>query len=1221
MPDDNRKKVMKNLLSTLLLGFLLIINPSYGDEKPLIVGSEQDYPPFALGLTDDTASGFTVELWHKVAEQSHLSSIVRVMPFHKVLQDFKAGKIDVLINLAQSDERRQFVDFTVPHVIIHGAIFVRNDENSIHSEADLNDKRIIVLNADLAHDYAVAKGWEKQLVLVDTSEAGFELLASGQYDALLLSKLSGQQTLQKLELTQIIKTLPIEVGFTQKFSFAVHKGNAELLAKINEGLALTKSNGVYDELYNKWFGVYEEKELLPLLLIYLKPIATAFLLIMAISFYQNNLEYKKYVQRLKNHKARLEAEALADIAVRKGLQAEVQTTLARMKMAITALNAGIWVWRFDTNELIWDDRMYTLYNVPENLHKTRLYYDFWVSRLHCDDRERAISLILECVAGRNSFDTEFRVVLDNGDIRHINAAAVLECDENNQPVQIVGINLDITDRKAIETQIVELNASLEKQVEIRTSELNLALEVANTANAAKTDFLANMSHEIRTPMNAVIGLAYLIQKQELSFVVRDMVNKIDDASRSLLNVINECLDFSKIEANLLEIEYVPFRLSDMLGNLASIMTTLVGVKPIEVCIAPAPKGADYLYGDPIRLEQVLVNLISNAIKFTEKGEVIVKVLVIEVVNDKISLRFSVQDTGCGISPDKYESIFLPFTQADNSTTRIYGGTGLGLTISRRLVDLMDGDLQVNSEVGAGSDFFFDLILTASNIRNQTPSPLPAQNILIVEDNAVARRLLEATVISLGWNAYVLDSDEKALQVFTEKVGDYFNCLLLDYDMPDINSTQVMTQIQQQFGKERCLIILMVNNSDREILLTQSSDNNLFDAIISKPVTGLSLTNAIVEAKIRRGELKPIVNQSLTNQQLTGLNLLVVDDSEINRDVARQILTGEGATIEVAENGIDALNQLMARPDYFHVVLMDVQMPVMDGYTATQQIRSLPELQHLPIIALTAGAFKSQRIAALEAGMNDFIPKPFEVDELVECVKRLAQRPAVLELCGGGCPQLVECIKRLAQRDTPAKVIPQTLLLANEAIPLIDVDNGLKKWQDLKLYKKNLQLFLVQQEQTHEVLHKKLLSDDKTAALAITHKLLGAAGALSLKRIVHFVRELDETIHEQGDIETAFLGFTTVLSQTLDAINVYLNSEIQQQSTQATVEVSNILIIKELERLITLLDTDDIDLIESQLSILEGILPKAAFNKLITAVDNFDFRGAETIATTLLTEFF
>ena len=291
---------------------LLVFSPlSHGDDKPLIVCSEQNYPPFALGLTDATADGFTVELWRKVAEEAHLNSTIRVLPFHGVLQEFKDGNCDVLINLAQSDERRQFADFTVPHVIVNGAIFVHKGENTIHTEADLNAKSIIVLNADLAHDYALSKGWGKQLVLVNTAEEGFQLLASNQYDALLLSKLTGKQTLEKLGLSNI-EALPIKVGFAQKFSFAVRKGNAELLAKINEGLALTKVSGVYDKLYEKWFGIYEEKALLPQLLYYLEPIVGFFLIVMGFSFYRRSVERKHTLRKLKENQAALEA-AHADL--------------------------------------------------------------------------------------------------------------------------------------------------------------------------------------------------------------------------------------------------------------------------------------------------------------------------------------------------------------------------------------------------------------------------------------------------------------------------------------------------------------------------------------------------------------------------------------------------------------------------------------------------------------------------------------------------------------------------------------------------------------------------------------------------------------------------------------------------------------------------------------------------------------------------------------------
>lgn len=295
-------KIFQITLLLLLLGLNIL---GEADEQVLIVGSEQNYPPFALGLTDETADGFTVELWRAVAAEAHLDSTIRVLPFHEILQEFKEKKIDVLINLAQSDERRQFVDFTVPHVVVNGAVFVRkNDRDKIRSEADLINKKIIVLNADLAHDYAISKGWTEQLILVDTAENGFRLLDSGQYDALILAKLTGKQTLEKLKITGV-DVLPIKVGFSQKFSFAVQKGNAELLAKINEGLALTKVSGVYDKLYEKWFGIYEKEDLLPLIIKYLSLMIGLFLLIIIIGFYYRHKERKKTVMELQASERKL----------------------------------------------------------------------------------------------------------------------------------------------------------------------------------------------------------------------------------------------------------------------------------------------------------------------------------------------------------------------------------------------------------------------------------------------------------------------------------------------------------------------------------------------------------------------------------------------------------------------------------------------------------------------------------------------------------------------------------------------------------------------------------------------------------------------------------------------------------------------------------------------------------------------------------------------------
>jgi CheY-like chemotaxis protein len=303
---------------------------------------------------------------------------------------------------------------------------------------------------------------------------------------------------------------------------------------------------------------------------------------------------------------------------------------------------------------------------------------------------------------------------------------------------------------------------------------------------------------------------------------------------------------------------------------------------------------------------------------------------------------------------------------------------------------MGGTLQLNSQIDVGSEFFFDLIMKVDKQNNRSMPTLFHQNVLIIDDNDTAQQFLKSMVVSFGWNADVADCCESALMMIANKELHYYNLLLLDWSLPDVDGIQTVNRIQNQLGKEYCPIIIMVTVHDRGLLL-ELFGSELADNIITKPVTESSLFNAVLEAKINRGELANNDAPRVNNEQLAGLNLLVVDDSEINREVAHQILAGEGANVEIAENGRKAIALLMSKPDYFDVILMDVQMPVMDGYTATQHIRSLPELHDLPIIALTAGAFKKHRATALAAGMNDFIAKPFDVNELVGCIQRLTHR--------------------------------------------------------------------------------------------------------------------------------------------------------------------------------------------------------------------------------------
>jgi diguanylate cyclase (GGDEF)-like protein/PAS domain S-box-containing protein len=412
--------ISKSLSELKLAQF--ISHAEHSDDKPLIVGSEQDFPPFALGKTDATADGFTVELWRAVAAEVHLNSTIRVLPFHDILQQFKDEEIDVLINLAQSDERRQFADFTVPHVIVNGAFFVRDDENSIQSEADLKNKQLIVVNADLAQDYAITKGWEKQLIRVDTVEAGLQLLAQGHDDAMLLSKLTGKQTLEKLHLRNV-KMLPIEVDFAQKFSFAVHKGDAELLAKINEGLALVKANGTYDKLYEKWFGVYEEKALLPRLLKIVIPIVMVFFFIVLAILYRRRLEREQDQEKIRQRERHLRAILNASTSCIK---------LVSRNGALLSINpAGLSVIAADSEEQV---RHHCVYSLIAPEHRT-IYRSF--NEAICDGTAGCI---------------QFEIINLTNERRWMESYAVPFSLENGEVVQLA-FSQDITERKRAEMEL------------------------------------------------------------------------------------------------------------------------------------------------------------------------------------------------------------------------------------------------------------------------------------------------------------------------------------------------------------------------------------------------------------------------------------------------------------------------------------------------------------------------------------------------------------------------------------------------------------------------------------------------------------------------------------------------------------------------------------------------------------------------------------------------
>ncbi|HYH20566.1 MAG TPA: response regulator [Azospirillum sp.] len=530
-----------------------------------------------------------------------------------------------------------------------------------------------------------------------------------------------------------------------------------------------------------------------------------------------------------------------------------------------------------------------------------------------------------------------------------------------------------------------------------------AMAAAEQASRAKSEFLANMSHEIRTPMNAILGLVHLIQQTDLSGRQRDYARKIHASARSLLGILNDILDFSKVEAGKLELERVEFRLDELLDNLATIVSSSAEEKDVEVLFVTRPEVPVTLVGDPLRLQQILINLTGNAIKFTREGEVVVSVEAVEVDEERAVLSFSVHDTGIGVPAEQKAKLFEAFSQGDSSTTRRYGGTGLGLAICARLVSLMGGGMSVESEPGKGSDFRFTAVFGRGTAPLERPLParaLPRDlRVLVVDDHETARAVLLSLVGSFGWRAGACASGEEALEELrrAEDAGQPYDVVLMDWKMSGLDGVEAGRRIRAgHAGKGPVVIIVTAFGRGRVSQLVTESG---LDGMLVKPVTGSTLLETVAAAYTHApGAVAPCAPAVRRPLPLSGRRLLVVEDNAIGREVVREMLRRAGASVVAVGSGREAVALVQRVAERFDAVLMDVQMPEMDGFEATRALRALPHGGEMPIIALTASALPADRARCLESGMNDHLAKPLDPDGLIAAVLRWTggqSRPSAL----------------------------------------------------------------------------------------------------------------------------------------------------------------------------------------------------------------------------------
>ncbi len=711
---------------------------------------------------------------------------------------------------------------------------------------------------------------------------------------------------------------------------------------------------------------------------------------------------------------------------------------------------------------------------------------------------------------------------------------------------------------------------------------------AERASLAKTRFLANVSHEIRTPMNAVLGMLRLLQKTPLDARQRDYAVKSEGAARGLLGLLNDILDFSKIEAGHLELDPHPTRLDELLRDLSVILAAQVDRRDIEVLFDLDPTLPPIIHADALRLQQVLINLAGNAIKFTSRGEVVLAIQRVMQAPGSVTLAFSVRDTGIGIPPQQLERIFSGFTQAEASTARRFGGTGLGLAISRRLVRLMGGDIHVDSTPGAGSCFSFSLSFP---LPGDAPPPPPRQALqaLVIDDHAEARRVIGALARSLGWQVRLAGSGAEALAMAAAQAPEV---VLLDWVMPDMDGWQTAVQLRQLLGPAP--LVLMVTSHDRERLAQRSAaEQALLDGFLVKPITAAMLAQAVAAARQARSSDAAAPEPS--PQRLAGLRLLVVEDNATSQQVSRELLELEGATVTLASDGQQALTllaQARGRPG-FDAVLMDVQMPVMDGTTATRLMRRQLGLT-LPVIAMTAGALAAERQACLDAGMDEHIVKPFDPDTVVAVLQRR---------CGN-----VAAPDRAAAAELP----PALLDDAGRA--------GIALAEALTRMSGRVELF----ERTLAALHEQdrhiaqALAEGGTAATRGLHGYRGLAAMLGAGQLAALAAEGEHAAAPDPDWRQRFLERRQVDLAALDRLAATLNARQAVQALHATAGTPPApgTLAERLAALAELLAGSDLAALDAH-DALRPQLPPGAAAALDAAMAALDFDTALALCRELL----
>ena len=766
-----------------------------------------------------------------------------------------------------------------------------------------------------------------------------------------------------------------------------------------------------------------------------------------------------------------------------------------------------------------------------------------------------------------------------------------------------------------------------KQAQIELRELNLTLEErtrqAESASFAKSSFLANMSHEIRTPMNAILGMLALLRKTQLNGQQHDYVEKTEGAASALLGLLNDILDFSKVEAGKMELDPHPFVLHNLLRDVSVVMAANMGTKEnVEVLFDIDAAIPPVLLGDATRLRQILINLGGNAIKFTARGQVVIGMRMLEPTAQTARIEFFVQDSGIGIAPEMQTHIFSGFSQAEAATTRKYGGSGLGLAICKRLVELMGGSLTLHSTLEVGSTFAFEITLglaqelsaeleAAVQRSNQYRQAAPLR-VLVVDDNPIAAALAQGMTTSWGWPTTVARSGEDALALVAQRADGAsfpFDAVYIDWQMPGMDGWETVRRMRalcEQAGHVPPKVVMVTANVRHSLAQRTQEEQAMLSGFLVKPVTASMMQEAVLDGGAPSARLQQAKLAGSSLRSLEGLRILVVEDNLINQQVAEELLMHEGAQVILAANGLLGFEAVATTTPPFDAVLMDLQMPVLDGFGATRRIRQELGLQDLPIIAMTANAMASDREACLAAGMNDHIGKPFDLPALVALLLRFAGRP-VLAVA------------------TPAAAEPQAASLAEEPAvgAIIDVTGALERMGNMRaLYRRSLEMFaqslpgMLQEFQS-------LLPAQLAEAAARMHTLKGTAATLGAMPLSSLASRLEKLCSGDApvvpDAATIALLEATVneaLAATAEAMATLDSPAPASAQPPTQPKDGAAVLLAELDTLLAANDMNALACFADGRAVLES-LPPAALEALEEAMQMLDFERAQREVRALL----